>query len=61
MEMLAHNAFPAEVRNYAEQCIRNYAQVHGLPMPAAPRGRAEDAPIYLPTSASYTSVHGKYR
>ena len=55
-----YNAFPEEVRDHAVSFIKNYAKVHGLPMPAAPRGRAQDAPTYLPTSSTYVSVHAAY-
>ena len=55
-----YNAFPEEVRDHAVSFIKNYAKVHGLPMPAAPRGRAQDAPTYLPTSSVYVSVHAAY-
>ena len=55
------NAFPESVRKYAASFIKNYANVHGLPMPAAPRGRAQDAPTYLPTSATFVAVHAAYK
>ena len=54
------NKFPAEVGDRAQQFILNYSLVFGLPMPAAPRGRGEEAPIYLPASATYKSVHSEY-
>ena len=38
----------------------NYAAVHGLPMPAAPRGRAHEAPTYLPALCTYKDVHAEY-
>ena len=54
------NAFPQGVRDDVETFIKNYASLNGLPMPAAPRGRAQDAPTYLPASSSYKIVHGIY-
>lgn len=54
------NAFPPEVIETALQFIKNHAAIVGLPMPAAPRGRAKDAPTYLPASSSFKSVHGLY-
>ena len=38
----------------------NYAAVYGLPMPAAPIGRAHEAPTYLPASCTYKDVHAEY-
>ena len=58
---VAYTALPVEVREHAEMFIRNYARSQGLPMPAAPRGRASDAPIYLPTSTTYVNVHAQYK
>ena len=55
------NAFPEEVRQKAIEFVQNYAKVNGLPMPAAPRGRGEEAPTYLPASETYRSVHQAYK
>lgn len=35
------------------QFIMNYAAVFGLPMHAAPRGRPENSPTYLPASTNH--------
>ena len=48
-----------EVRHLVDFLIR-YADLYGLPMPAAPRGRDEDPPIYLPSSLTKTELHKSY-
>lgn len=40
--------------------ILAYGKDHGLPQPAAPRGRADIAPTYLPASTTKLAVHGLY-
>ena len=40
--------------------IRNYASVHGLPQPAAPRGHNKPAPKYLPCATTKKDVHTQY-
>ena len=40
--------------------IQNYADVNGLPQPAAPRGHNGPAPIYLPCFVSKLMLHGLY-
>ena len=57
----APNTYPFEVVVNAVEFIKNYASVFGLPQPAAPRGRANQAPTYLPTSQNHKIVHGKYQ
>lgn len=42
------------------QFLKNYSSVFGLPMPAAPRRRGENAPTYLPASCTHLSVHAEY-
>jgi len=54
------NKFPQDVIVRTEQFIVNYASVYGLPMPAAPRGRGQQAPTYLPASSNYKDVHAEY-
>lgn len=56
----AWNMCAADDRKRVSQFITNYATVNGLPMPAAPRGRAHSAPTYLPASDTYVSVHADY-
>ena len=55
--MLPSTTYPFEVVRDAEQFINNHAEVHGLPQPAARRGRAETPPIHLPASQNYKIVH----
>lgn len=57
---MSWNACSAVARNRVVEFVRNYAAVYGLPMPAAPRGRANNAPTYLPASDSFVSVHIEY-
>ena len=40
--------------------VQMYTEVHGLPQPAAPRGRAEVPPTYLPASQNFKTVHSQY-
>jgi len=54
------NQFNGETICKVEEFIKNYASVYGLPMPAAPRGRAQTAPTYLPASCTYQSVWAQY-
>lgn len=54
------NTYPYEVTYDAVHFIRNYAELFGIPQPAARRGRADNPPIYLPASQNYTTVHSKY-
>ena len=44
----------------ATQFIPNYADVHGLPQPAAPRGHNKPVPIYLPCHTTKKMVHGLF-
>lgn len=55
-----NTAYPKEVRANALKFIDTYAEVHGLPQPAARRGVADDAPVYLPAHQNYKLVHSKY-
>ena len=57
----AYNAYPYEVVKCAIEFIKNYASVFGLPQPAAPRGRANQAPTYLPANQNHKIVHRKYQ
>ena len=51
------NKFPDDAICRTKQFIMNYAAEYGLPMPAAPRGRAHEAPTYLPALCTYKDVH----
>ena len=55
------NQLSGSLIDRVEQFVKNYAMVYGLPMPAAPRGRAQVAPTYLPSSCTYQSVWAEYR
>ena len=57
---LPHNTFSFETTEFVVTFILNYAELHGLPLPAAGRGRAEVPPIYLSASDGYNVVHQKY-
>ena len=57
----AHNAYPFEIVCDAVTFIKNYASVFGLPQPAALRGRANQAPTYLPAHQNHKITHQKYR
>ena len=53
----AYNAYPFDVVADAITFIKNYSTVFGLPQPAAPRGRANQAPTYLPAHQNHKIVH----
>ena len=57
----AYNAYPFEVVSDAVEFIKNYSTVYGLPQPAAPRGRASQAPTYLPATQNHKIIHKKYQ
>ena len=54
------NICTTEMRSRVVEFIRNYSSINGLPMPSAPRGRANNAPTYLPASETYSSVYAEY-
>ena len=45
---------------YCVDFLNSFAEIYGLPMPAAPRGREEEAPVYLPASMTKQEIHKKY-
>ena len=51
----AYNAYPFEVVNSSMEFVKNYACVFGLPQPVASRGRANQAPSYLPAHHNHHS------
>ncbi|XP_053375897.1 uncharacterized protein LOC123531691 [Mercenaria mercenaria] len=57
----APNAFAQDVIRNAIQFLINYASEVGLPQPAAPRGRSDEPPIYLPSSDTKLSIHQQYK
>ena len=56
----AWNAASADEVGEVTAFIRNYATIHGLPQPAAPRGHNKPAPTYLPCVTTKKAVHAKY-
>ena len=54
---LPPNAFSFATVQHIVDFILNYSRVYGLPQPAAGRGRAEAALIYLSASEGYNTVH----
>ena len=54
------HAFDHAVIRAVVHFIQMYTEVHGLPQPAAPRGRAEVPPTYLPVSQNFKTVHSQY-
>ena len=52
--------YPYSIVSEGARFIRNYAEVYGIPQPAARSGRAKNPPIYLPASQNYMIVHSKY-
>ena len=54
------NKYSLAAKERAMEFITNHASVFGLPMPAAPRGRANTAPTYLPSSCTFQSVWTLY-
>ena len=57
---LVWNALSDEETGAATQFIQNYAEVNGLPQPAALRGHNGPAPIYLPTYTTKKMVHSLF-
>jgi hypothetical protein len=56
-----HNSLKLENIKPAVDFILNYSDDYGLPQPAAPRGRDDDPPIYLPASTKKLAVYELYR
>ena len=54
------HAFKHEVIKAVVQFIKVYTEVHGMPQPAAPFGRADMPPTYLPASQNFKTVHAQY-
>ena len=51
------HAVPEDVKEAAALFIRNYANTHGMPQPAAPRGHRGQPPTYLPATLTILSVY----
>ena len=54
------HAVSAEEVGMVRDFVQNYACVHGLPQPSAPRGHNTAAPTYLPSIATKKMVHALY-
>ena len=52
--------YPYEIVCDAVRFICNYAEIFGIPQPAARSGRADNPPIYLPAMQNFKIVHSKY-
>ena len=52
--------YPFDVVSDAAIFIKNFAEINGIPQPAARSGRAKNPPVYLPASLNYKTVHLKY-
>ncbi|XP_056002594.1 uncharacterized protein LOC130049247 isoform X2 [Ostrea edulis] len=55
-----HNALSFEEIKFVVQFINRYSEDNGLPMPAAPRGRDSEPPIFLPCSTPKNEIHQLY-
>ena len=55
-----HLAISPDVEQSIVQFVHTYANLHGLPQPAAERGRAEDPPVYLPASKNKKKAYKTY-
>ena len=49
---VAVNVLPPDMADNIGKFIHNYAAMHGMPQPAAPRGRPDRPPVYLPASVN---------
>ena len=56
----AKNAHSFETVKTVVTFLNNTSTQHGIPQPAAPRGKGEDAPVYLPSSFTKLSIHKTY-
>ena len=56
----APNTFSFRIIENVVMFLKNHADENGLPMPAAPRGRNEIPPVYLPAYETKASIHKQY-
>ena len=63
MEILKKAPNPSAFEEYqrVKTVIMIYADDYGLPQPAAPRGRDDDPPVYLPASHTKKHVYEIYK
>ena len=57
VHFMPHNALSPDTISKTVQFLNSYACTHGLPQPAAPRGRAAAPAVYLPASHKKTDMH----
>lgn len=55
-----HNALHYEEVKFSVEFLLTHADIHGLPMPAAPRGIDDAPPIYLPCHCTKKDIHELY-
>ncbi|MES9882762.1 MAG: hypothetical protein ABW185_17990 [Sedimenticola sp.] len=55
-----HHAVTYEDVRRVVSFILSYGSEHGLPQPAAPRGRDNTAPVFLPAQTTKTYIHSLY-
>jgi len=58
--MSANNKLPDEDVQNVITFLQHYASCHGIPQPAAPRGRGKPAPVYLPASCTKEKIYKIY-
>jgi len=54
------NQLPQEAVEKIVQFLKHFASCHGIPQPAAPRGRGKPAPIFLPAHYTKKKIHKLY-
>ena len=57
---VAVNVLPPDMADNIGKFIHNYAAMHGMPQPAAPRGRPDRPPVYLPASVNKKKLFAKF-
>ena len=55
-----HNSLKYNEIKHCVDFVLHYSNEHGLPQPAAPRGRDGEPPVYLPASLTKYSLHKEY-
>ena len=55
-----HNALKYEEVKFCVDFLVAHLDLHGMPMPAAPRGHDEAPPVYLPSHLTKKDIHEEY-
>lgn len=55
-----HHAIKYDEVFFCVEWLMWYSDINGLPMPAAPRGKDDDAPVLLPSSLTKKDLHKEY-